>query len=92
MNSDPVIAEVRAVRRKISARYGHNIDRMLADHIKQQQRYAGRLITPRRTQLSDTRTVDVLHDRAHAEIARGKSTTLTSYRAAQKRKAKSAKR
>ncbi|HEY5232867.1 MAG TPA: hypothetical protein VIK35_04965 [Verrucomicrobiae bacterium] len=43
-HADPGIDEVRAARMEISARYGHNIDRMLADHIKQQERYADRLI------------------------------------------------
>jgi len=44
MNSDPVIDEVRAVRRKISASYGHDVRKMIADHMKQQERYADRLI------------------------------------------------
>jgi hypothetical protein len=91
MNSDPVIDEVRSVRRKISASYGHDVRKMIADHMKQQARYADRLITPRHTQLSDIRACDALHDRAHAEIAAGQFTTLTSYSAARKRKAKRAK-
>ena len=45
-HADPGIDEVRAARMEISARYGHNIDRMLADHMKQQQRYADRLVMP----------------------------------------------
>ena len=44
-HADPGIDEVRAARMEISARYGHNIDRMLADHMKQQKRYADRLVT-----------------------------------------------
>jgi hypothetical protein len=64
---------------------------MIADHMKQQARYADRLITPRHMQLSDPRTYDVLHDRARAEIAAGQFTTLTSYRATRKRKGKPAK-
>jgi hypothetical protein len=43
--ADPGIDEVRAARMEISARYGHDIDRMLADHMIQQQRYAERLVT-----------------------------------------------
>ena len=43
-HADPGIDEVRAARMEISERYGHNIDRMLADHMKQQERYAVRLI------------------------------------------------
>ena len=88
MNADPVIDEVRSVRRKISASYGHDVRKMIADHMKQQQRYADRLITPRHAQRSDVHAYDVLHDRAHSEIAVGKSTTLTSYRKSRKRKAK----
>ena len=44
-HADPGIDEVRAARMEISERYGHNIDRMLADHIKLQERYADRLVT-----------------------------------------------
>jgi hypothetical protein len=39
-------------------------------------------------ELADIQAFDALHDRAHAEIAAGQSTTLTSYRAGRKRKAK----
>jgi hypothetical protein len=42
--------EVRAARMEISERYGHNVDRMLADHMKQQEQYAGRLVTLKLTQ------------------------------------------
>jgi hypothetical protein len=44
-HADPGIDEVRAARMEISKRYGHDIDRMLADHMKQQERYADRLVT-----------------------------------------------
>jgi hypothetical protein len=30
---------------EISERYGHSIDRMLADHLQQQELYADRLVT-----------------------------------------------
>ncbi len=43
-NADPGIDEVRAARMEISERYGHDIDRMLADHMKNQERYADRLV------------------------------------------------
>jgi hypothetical protein len=94
MNSDPVIDEVRSVRRKISASYGHDVRKMITDHMKQQQRYADRLVMPGQSQSrgkSSLHAVDALHDRAHAEIAAGEFTTLTSYRAARKRKQKRAK-
>ena len=40
------VDEVRAARMEVSERYGHDIDRMLADHLKQQERYADRLVMP----------------------------------------------
>jgi hypothetical protein len=43
---DPGIDEVRAARDEISARYGHDADKMIADHMKQQQRFADRLVWP----------------------------------------------
>jgi len=43
--ADPGVDEVRAARMEISERYGHNVDRMLADHMKQQEQYADRLVT-----------------------------------------------
>ena len=52
MNSDPVVDEVRSVRRKISASYGHDVRKMIADHIERQQRYADRLVMPGRRQPS----------------------------------------
>lgn len=39
-------------------------------------------------ELADIHAYDALHDRAHSEIAAGQFTTLTSYRAGRKRKAK----
>ena len=40
MNSDPVVDEIRSARRKISASYGHDVRKMIGDHMKQQARYA----------------------------------------------------
>jgi len=91
MNSDPVVDEIRSARRKISASYGHDVRKMIGDHMKQQARYAERLITRRPTPHSDTQTYDVLHDRVHAEIAASQFETLTTYRASRKSKKKRAK-
>ena len=55
MNSDPVIDEVRSVRRKISASYGHDVRKMIADHMKQQERYADRLVMPRQGRRKSSR-------------------------------------
>ena len=42
--SDPVIDEVREVRRRISARVGHDPTRLVAYYIELQRQYQGRLI------------------------------------------------
>ena len=66
-NADPGIDEVRAARMEISERYGHNVDRMLADHIKQQEQYADRLVSLKQMQgrrKSSTREV-----KKHAALA-----------------------
>ena len=49
-DADPGIDEVRAARMEVSGRYGHSIDRMLADHIQKQAHYADRLVTLERAQ------------------------------------------
>jgi hypothetical protein len=49
-HADHGIDEVRAARMEISERYGHNVDRMLADHMKQQEQYTDRLVTLKPTQ------------------------------------------
>ena len=41
--SDPVIEEVREVRRRISARVGHDPTRLVAYYIELQRQYQGRL-------------------------------------------------
>jgi hypothetical protein len=43
-HADPGIDEVRAARMEVTTRYGHNVDCMIADHIKQQSKHAGRLV------------------------------------------------
>lgn len=42
--NDPVIEEVREVRRRISARVGHDPTRLVAYYIELQRQYQGRLI------------------------------------------------
>ena len=42
--SDPVIDEVRKVRDRISARFGHDPERLVAYYIELQKQYRGRLI------------------------------------------------
>ncbi len=46
MPTDPVIDDVRAIRRQISAEHGHDPARLLAYLMEQQQAYADRMIKP----------------------------------------------
>ena len=43
-SSDPVIDEIREVRRQISARFGHDPTRLVAYYIQLQERHKDRLI------------------------------------------------
>ncbi len=43
---DPVIDEVREVRQRISARFGHDPARLIAYYIKLQERHRDRLVDP----------------------------------------------
>jgi hypothetical protein len=50
--ADSGIDDVRAARMEIFARYGHNIDRMIADHIKQEAKFVGRLVMPNQARIA----------------------------------------
>lgn len=52
---------------------------------KKEQEAIGELILE---EIADIHAYDALHDRAHSEIAAGKSSTLTAYRARRRRKVK----
>ena len=45
MKKDPAIEEIRAVRRKISRRFGNDSKALIAHYIELQGKYAGRLVT-----------------------------------------------
>ena len=42
--NDPVIEEIRAVRRRISAQFDHDPDKLVAHYMKLQKQYADQLI------------------------------------------------
>ena len=42
--SDPVIDEIREVRHRISARFGHDPTRLVSFYMEMQKQYQGRLI------------------------------------------------
>ena len=55
--SDPVIDEIREVRHRISARFGHDPTRLVAFYIELQKQYEDRLIgTSKRTGRNDQPT------------------------------------
>ena len=47
--NDPVIDEIREVRRRISARFGRDPERLVAYYIELQRRYQDRLIEPEKS-------------------------------------------
>lgn len=51
-HSDPVIEEIRQVRHRISERFAHDPDRIVAYYMELQKQYADRLIEPPQAPLS----------------------------------------
>ena len=43
-HSDPVIEEIREIRHNISARFGHDPERLVAHYAELQERYRDRLL------------------------------------------------
>ena len=43
-HSDPVIEEIREIRHNISARFGHDPERLVAHYAELQERYRDRLV------------------------------------------------
>lgn len=44
--SDPVVEEIREIRRRISERFGHDPERLVAYYIKIQEQHRDRLLEP----------------------------------------------
>jgi hypothetical protein len=79
---DETLEEIWAIRRQIAKQFSHNPQKRVAYYQRKQKESGARIYRP------EVHALDALHDRAHAEIAAGRFTTLTSYRAARKRKVK----
>ena len=45
MKTDPAIQEIRAVRKAISAKYGHDTRKLVQHYIEHQKQFADRLVT-----------------------------------------------
>ena len=79
------------IRARLAKQFDYN-PRKAAAHYRRVQKASGAKIYQREETVgADVHAYDVLHESAHAEIFAGKCVSLTSYRAARKRKAKGAK-
>jgi hypothetical protein len=88
---DETLEEIWAIRRQIAKQFGGDPQDRVAYYQRKQKASGAKLYRPEAFAESDVQTYDALHDSAHAQIAAGQCETLTSYRAARKRKAKGAK-
>jgi hypothetical protein len=57
---DPPIDEIRAIRSEISARFDHDLDRLVAHDVEFQKQFGGRLLThdPRLIRCNEVRRTD----------------------------------
>ena len=90
-NRDETLEEIWAIRRQIAKKFGYDPKKQVAYYQRKQKESGARIYRPEVPAGSGLHAFDVLHDKAHAEIATSQCATLTSYRATRKRKAKRAK-
>jgi hypothetical protein len=87
---DETLEEIWAIRRRVAEQFGGNPQKRVAYYQRKQKQLGAKIYRPG-VSAPEPQTAAALHDRAQAEIAAGQCATLTSYRAASKRKAKRAK-
>ena len=88
---DEALEDIWEIRRQIAKQFGYDPRKQVAYYQRKQKESGAKIYSPEITAETTLHAIDILHDRAHAQIAAEKSTTLTSYRAARKRKGKPAK-
>ena len=88
---DETLEEIWAIRRKLAKQFNYDPKIAAAYYQRKQKESGARIYRPEVPAGSDVHAHAALHEQAHAEVAAGQSTTLTSYRAARKRKARPAK-
>jgi hypothetical protein len=88
---DETLEEIWAIRRQIAKQFGGDPQKRVTYYQRKQKAAGAKIYRPEAFAGSDVQAYDALRESAHAEIATGQFTTLTSYRAARKRKAKGAK-
>lgn len=79
---------LRDVRRKLAKKFNYDPKIAAAYYQQKQKELGARMYRPEAAATSDVQAYDALHDKIHSEIAAGQCTTLSSYRAARKRKVK----
>ena len=87
-NRDETLEEIWAIRRQIAKRFGYDPKKQVAYYQRRQRDSGAKIYRPKVPVGTDAHAYEALHDQAHAEAAAGQSATLTSYRAARKRRAK----
>ena len=88
---DETLEEIWAIRRQIASQFGGHPQKRVAYYQRKQKDSAAKIYRPAAFAVSDVQAYDALRESANAQIAAGQSVTLTSYRAARKRKTKRAK-
>lgn len=91
LKHDDGLEWLREIRARLAKKFDYDSKKAAAYYQRKQKQLGARLYRPEVPAGADLHTPDALHDRAHAEVAAGQYATLTSYRAARKRKAKRAK-
>ena len=87
---DETLEEIWAIRRKLAKQFNYDPKIAAAYYQRKQKESGARIYRPEVPAGSDLQAFDVLHDKAHAEVAASQCATLTSYRADRKRKAQRA--
>lgn len=91
MKRDKTLEEIWAIRRKLAKKFNYD-PKIAAAYYRRKQKESGvKIYQPEVPASSHLPVADVLHDKAHAEVATGQLAPLTSYRVARKRKTKRAK-
>jgi hypothetical protein len=88
---DETLEEIWAIRRQIAKQFGGDPQKRVAYYQRKQKSSGAKIYQREEPVGADVQAYDALRESAHAEIVAGQFTTLTSYRAARKRKAKGAK-
>ena len=87
-NRDETLEEIWAIRRQIAKQFGYDPKQQVAYYQRKQKESGARIYRPEIPAGADVHDYDVLHDKAHAEIAANQCAPLTTYRVRRKTKAK----